>query len=273
MAIFDFNKHQRVSDLEQVDRQFRKFYVEDEESGEFVIGEDFQEAANSWTKMLRNLENERNKKKPDADISELSEYGETIEAVAKYITDLKTQNTELSSKANINPEKIRQEASAEWQRKYEALKSQSDERNSKLTTKINQMMVEQPLLALAAKSGGSPVAWKGMNAFLRVEETEDGDFKTVIVDADGDIEYGSSGSPMTFDEWSQKLSKSPDYQFLFPSKQASGTGHQNGTGNGRGPGKPKVDIDSLSPSQLIRLGLENPENYVTSSGQKAASNG
>lgn len=240
---FDFSKPYDTQDT--IPEQFRPFFIQGEDK-KFVLGPQFQGAAEIVTGLNRALKAER-KSKPD--LSGLSEFGTTTEEITTKIkSTLADLNAQLAAKANINPEKIKQEFAKQHGEEITKL----TKRNEGLQSQLYQYLVDaEATAAIAAAKGVPNLLLPFVRSSIRVAE-ENGKFVVQVVDAAGDRQFNMAGAPMSVSELVQKMKNDPQYGRLFDSDTPSGGGMPP-----KPPGTPPVrqPVGEKSSIQKIQEGL------------------
>lgn len=254
--MFDFAANTEVEALDTVPENFRVFYVASD-SGFKLNSEDgaTSAAVASITGLAKSLTAARgDAKKGKVDLSALSEYGDTPDAIAEAVT---TKMTELSdqiktgSKAKVDIDKIRADlagAHATDIQKREAV-------NTALRDQLYGMMVTtEATTAITSNKGIPELLMPFVKSQVQVIE-EEGKLNAYVVDAQGDQRYsGTTGSPMTIGELVVEMKSNKQFGRVFESEAPSGPG----TPPSPRRISPKLGTDMSSTDKIaagIRAGL------------------
>lgn len=196
-------------------------------------------------------ENKELAKKGQIDLSGLEEFGEDLPTIKEK---LKARLEELETAAaagkdgKLNVDKVRAEMKAAME------KAVADERKVQdaLRGTVHKYLVTSGASeALAAENGMVDLAMPFVERQVKVVE-QDGEFKAVVVDADGDPRIsGGTGQPMTIRELVKEMKGQEKFAPLFKSEAKGGGGAQPGkTG-----AKPAPAAQASSPIDKIKAGL------------------
>ena len=265
---FDFTKNRTVENLEGVPANCHAFYEKAEgEDGGYNLRTDAQTTAavaviTGQNKALGAVRQEVTdaKKANSTDLSALSGYGDTIEAIATGVT---AKIEELTAAASGKESDIAQRIAGIKKEHGEAVAALTATKDKEISTKQGQL--EAYMLDSSIMHAGA--GWIGLNTKLispfahkqmKVADV-DGKPRVVVVGADGEARYSTSperaGELMNPDELLVEMSEDKGYRQLFPSTQASegGGAQQRNTATGvRRSDKTK----NMTSAQKIGHGLK-----------------
>lgn len=240
---FDFSV--KVDSLDKVPEQFRPLFVQGEDK-QFALGDGFKGVAEVVTGLNKAIKAER-KNKPD--LSGLSDFGTTADEI---VTSVKTKITDLTKqladKANVNPEKIKQEFAKQHGDEITKL----TKRNEGLQAQLYQHLVDSRATAAIAENKGVPeLVLPFVRNQIKVVE-ENGVFNVYVVDGAGDRRFNMAGQPLSVAELVREMRADPKYGRLFDADDTSG--------GGKPPKNPAKGAQSnsgeLSSVQKISMGLK-----------------
>ena len=222
---FKFSENLEADTLESIDETFRPFYEETPE-GKFVVSEKFKAMAGGWDGMSNSVEATRKENKElkgsRVDLSGLSEYGSTVDEIkAAFDGKVKELSDVIDSKKDlVNPEKIREQMregiSADLKAKDERIQGLEDQLYTTLVT-------NEAMTAISAEKGNTTLLMPWIQKSVKMFE-QDGKLIPRVVDAEGEIRYGSTGNPMTVREYVQGMKKDKTFAQLFEADQLPGSG-------------------------------------------------
>ena len=234
---FDFTKNRKVKKLETVPENFRAFYAEVEGDDEgFALRDDSVTTAavaaisglNGALVKVR-AEVDTAKKAKTIDLSGLSEYGETIEAITSGV---KSKVEELSSKATASNKTIEVRIAQIQKEHTDAITKLTADNAGVLKAKDGSLHTYMLDTSIMTAAGG----WTGLNPtlvkpFARKQmavQDVDGTPRVVVLGSDNEARYSKlaerAGELMQTDELLVEMSEQEDFKQLFPSKQANGGG-------------------------------------------------
>lgn len=195
-------------------------------------------------------ENKELLRKGTIDLSGLADFGEDLPTITEAVT---TKIAELETAAaaggenKLNVDKVRQEMKAAMEKAVGDEKKVSDALRG---TVHKYLVTSNASTALADAGGLVELAMPFVEQQIKVLE-EDGEFKPVVVDADGDPRIsGGTGQPMTIKELVNEMKGQEKYQPLFKSEAKGGGGAQPGQ-----PKRPAAPQKDATPIDKIKAGL------------------
>lgn len=225
---FEFGPNETVSSLDAVPAEFRHFYEKGDEG--FTLVENYKGAAQAFDGLNKSLKASRKEakdlKRSKVDLSKLSEYGETVDDIAKGIkSKVEELEDQIASKANINPDKIRDEVAKSFTEELDRAKQS----NEGLKNQLYTLMVENVATAAIAEAKGIPEL---LMPYIKeqVKVVEDADKKTlsvIVVDKDGDMRHRTDGAPMGIPDLVKQMRENEKFGRLFESDQQRGGGGTN----------------------------------------------
>lgn len=251
-------KHELDADsFQQIPENLRSIYQAPEgDGGSYTVPENLRPVADAITGLFQangniRKENKELQKKGQVDLSPLKDFGEDIPTIAEQVQARISELEEAAAKGSenkLNVDKVRQDMKAAHEKEL----SKAQEREEALRGTVHKYLVTSGASeALAAEGGLVELAMPFVENQIKVME-EDGEFKAVVVDGDGDPRIsGGTGQPMTIRELVKEMKQQEKYQPLFKSEAKGGGGAQPGQ-TGR---KPTPAAKDASPMDKIKAGL------------------
>lgn len=248
---FDFSP---VESIDKVPAQFQKLYADKPgEDGKFTVNPEFNavaEALNGFNRSNKTLRQQLKDNKP-TDLSVFAEYGDTPEAI------LEGFKAKLTEAGGAKGAEVQKQIDAAKQSIAEANKKElekRDQRNQALQGQLYNLIVENAATAAIAELKGVPeLLLPFIKTQVKVNE-ENGEFKAQVIDAQGEVRYGATGSPMTIKELVQEMKAQEKYGRLFESEAPAGSGKP--PGSGRQPAQ-RQTARELTSAEKIAQGLAN----------------
>lgn len=253
---FDFSP---VESLDKVPEKFRVLYGQQAgEDGKFSVTDNFRPIAdsingfNGTTKTLRQQLKEKN-----VDLSPLVEYGDNpADIAAKFKEALDAAGANKNQDVTKAVEAAKQGLIAGHTKELE----KHNARNQALQTQLYGLMVENAATAAVAELKGIPeLLMPFIKNQVKVVE-EDGQFKVQVIGTDGEVRYGTTGSPMSIKELVTEMKGIEKYGRLFESEQQpnrGGGGFQPGGGrrptSGQQPAAEKSSVDKINAGLAARM--------------------
>lgn len=245
---FSFEQNQTVDTLDKVPEDFRGFYVEGEDK-KFKLDEKFKKATAAIDGLNKTSKTLRSGEKSLKDlVAGFKALGDTPEEIKQKLEDL---NAQLTSKEKINPEKIKEEIT----KAFEGKLAEKDKKIEGLTGSVRKYLVTSAATAAIAEAKGVPeLLMPHIERQVKVVE-ENGDYKTVVVDAQGETRYGATGSPLTIAELVNSMKADKVYGRAFESDNAGGGGSGGSEGSSQRKVETKKQATEKSPLDKIAEGL------------------
>jgi hypothetical protein len=245
---FKFSESRTLSKLDSVPEPFRSMY--EEKDGQYHLNEAFHAVGDAIDGLNKSLSTEReNARKKSVDLSPLSDYGDSPEAIAEsFKTKLGELEGQIKSAPNID--KVRQELKTAHEKQLE----QANARSTALTSQLHTLLVEnQATVAIAGERGDPELVMPHLKQFVRVVEVDDKDGKkklvAQVVDKDGDPRFDpASSQPLSIHQLVKEFKGHEKYGRLFESDAPSG-------GGGTAPGRPPQNGAELTANEKIARGL------------------
>lgn len=249
-----------IANLEEVEEPLRPFYkkneADDKDTKFYLDLEDYEDP----TPLRRNLEAARRSERA---MKQQVEAWEKLGLSQEDITALK--------------EKAAKEAELEAERKgeWEKLKGQMNEKHlqelkkkdldieaergnsAKLKGQIERFLVDAKATAAIAAAEGEPeLLLPLVKRFIKVEQDENGEFSTSIVDDKGGPRVNGKGDPLTIEELLAEMKSSEKLGRAFKASGSSGGGSPPGGGHNPKnppPGTPKSWNDAKTPEDKAKF--------------------
>lgn len=251
---FDFTP---VESLDKVPEQFRPLYSDQPgDDGKLGVNPAYSkiaEAINGFNRSNKQLRNELKTKA--VDLSPLAEFGDNPAAIKEAITAaIAAAGESKSTDVNKAVEAAKTALTAAQQKELE----KRDARNTALQTQLYSLLVENSATAAVAELKGVPeLLMPFIKNQVQVKE-EDGQFKVFVIDAQGEVRYGATGSQMTIKELVAEMKADAKYGRLFESEAPNGGGMRPNGGRQvpRTPGK------ELTANEKIAAGLNKGQYKI-----------
>lgn len=246
-----------ANSFQSIPENLRSIYQPPEgDDGNYTIPENLRPVADAITGLFQangniRKENKELAKKGQVDLSGLEDFGEDLptikEAVKARIAELE-EAAAAGKEGKLNVDKVRQEMKAAQDK---ALAKEQEKQDALRNTVHKYLVTSGATEALSAEGGLVELAMPFVQQQIKVME-EDGEFKAVVVDADGDPRIsGGTGQPMTIKELVREMKGQEKYAPLFKSEAKGGGGALPGkTGT-----KPAPQRQNASPVDKIKAGL------------------
>lgn len=255
---FDFSP---VDSVDKVPEQFRSLYSQNpSDDGKFTIDPNFKPVADALLGFNKSNKQLRQELKTKAvDLSPLAEFGDSPAAIAEAV---KAAVESAGANKNQDVNKAVEAAKAAMAQANAKELEKHTQRNQALQNQLYGLMVENSATAAVAELKGVPeLLMPFIKQQVKVQE-EDGQFKVLVVDGQGETRYGATGSPMTIKELVAEMKGNERFGRLFESEQQGGGGMPpNG---GRRP--PQQQGRELSANEKIAQGL-NKGQYKARGGR------
>jgi hypothetical protein len=241
---FEFNH--ALDTLDNVPEHFRGLYTKAEGGNGFAIHPEF---AGHISGLSSALDKERkNAKTASAGLTAWKALGETPEAVAQTITELKDQLAKKGDGA-ANFEKLK----ADLEKGHSAVLGEKDKSIGRMQESLNRYLIDNAATAAIAEAKGAiPLLLPIIRTAVKVVE-ENGEYIVRVLDKDGDARGNGSGGFMTIKDYVAELKNSKDYGRAFEASGQTGGGKPPASGKtGGGAGR---DASELTPTQKIAMGL------------------
>lgn len=245
---FTFEQNQTVDALDKVPAPFNAFYVEAED-GKFKVDDRFKDVTKSIDGLNKTTKTLRGGEKQLRDsIAKWTALGEDPEVVKATIEEL---NQKLANGEKINPEKIKQDMQAAFDKERDTFKKNEDQ----LTTAVRKHLITSvATTAIAEAKGAVELLLPHIERQVKMVKTDSGEFKVVVVDAQGDTRFGANGSEMTIGELVANMKSDKLYGRAFESDAAGGGGADPKAAHT--PTRKPAEKGELSATDKIAAGLK-----------------
>lgn len=252
---FDFSP---VEDLAKVPDAFRPLYgTAADEDGKFCVQPSLKvtaDAINGFNKAAKSLRAEL--KTSRVDLSPLAAYGDSPMAIADAVKQaVETAGASRSNDVNKAVESAKAAMTAAHQKDVE----RHSARATGLQNQLYTMLVDNAATTAILEMKGAPVLLlPAVRSQVKIVETN-GELMAIAVDAQGEVRYGATGSPMSVKELVSELRSNEQFARAFDSdRQTGGGGMHPGAGRQQQRAAPK----DLSSTAKIAAGLA--QGLVTS---------
>lgn len=230
--MFNLAANAEVDDISIVPEDFRPLYKQSEK-GTFIHNADLSPTI----KAISGMQGVNTKLRSDVDkftknqikLDALKDWGDTPEAIAETV---KTKMAELEAAAKgsskIDVEKVRQEIMKTAETKI----AEADGKVSKMRGSLEAVLIgREAVAAIAGEKGDTELLMPFVSRQVKVVE-ENGDYKSVVVDADGNTRLNpATGKEMSVAELVKEMKADKKFSRLFESEAPSGGGAQPKAGN------------------------------------------
>lgn len=249
---FKFKDNQTVEDITTVDENLRPLYVQGED-GKYTVRAEFQVTASAWDGLAtangRIRKDNKDLQAANVDLSPLSSFGTNVNEILESFT---AQKQELSdaldkNKDAPNPDKIKKQLSEAFSEEKKVFQAKNEALQSQL---YSTLITKEVMSALTAEKGDVKLLQPFMLSQIQMRE-ENGKQVARVMDGDGDVRYGPTGSEMTVRELAANMRKDKDYAKLFESEQKQGGGPPANRLPTAGPNS----TAKRSPTDKIKAGL------------------
>lgn len=128
------------------------------------------------------------------------------------------------------------------QEEKRALQEEAEQKLSQMRANVEKYFVDRSITeAIAEEGANSRLLERHVRDQVKVIETEDGDYRTVVVDKDGSPRLKRGGNHMTIKDLLQEMKNDDAFAVAFPAPDTSGAGTSN-TSNKRGGDAPPTGI-------------------------------
>ena len=259
---FDFVKNQAVESLDKVPADFQVLYTESED-GKFKLNTE-DATVGSAVKAISGLAKALNASRAETkaakervvDLGPLSEYGDSVDTiVTKFNTTLAEARTKAGNTGKEEIDKAVNAAKTAMQTQFAKDLETHTTLNKTLKGQLYKVMVTGEAKAALADAGAvdPELVIPYLSQKVKVEE-ENGQFGVRVVDENGDVRFGGTGSQMTVKELVGEMKADPKYGPLFKSETPSGGGARPTDQRRVVPGGKKRE--DMTPNEKISLGLK-----------------
>jgi hypothetical protein len=229
--MFEFSQNTEMESLDSVPENFRVFYKQSDSGEGYRLNSDdpaTSAAVSTITGLAKSLKAARadadSYRKQRTDLSALSEYGDSPEAIAESfrgkLGDLEKQISE-GSQAKVDIERIREDLSKSHSKELEKRDTLVQSLKDQL---YSNLVLSEATTAIAAQKGVAELLMPFVRERVRAVE-EDGNLRVYVVDNEGNRRYsGTTGEAMSIQELVSEMKGNAQFGRLFESEAPSGTG-------------------------------------------------
>lgn len=186
---------------------------------------DFEEAERMRQRIAElNAENAKHRHK----VKEYQSKWEGIDVDPETVKELLAKEAKAAEdrkKAEGKYEDLIRELNEKTQKEVETLRLEKEQVKQTMQSKLDKYLIEKELAEALNKEG---VKTKVLNPHIRpnlkVVEDELGEYRTVVVDKDGEPRLNQSGKLMTITDLLTEMKSDEDFMPLFPAPEKSGMG-------------------------------------------------
>lgn len=230
--MFDFEGNKEVDSLDKVPEDCRSFY-EEAEGGKFVLSQNasVQSAVKIISGQQKALTASRkeaaNYKGKAVDLSSLSDYGETPEAIAEGFNAKIAEIQKEASKGKVDIEKVKASMEQAHEKKLKPWQDKVSSLSSQLETLLVKNVASE---AIAAAKGSSKLLMPHIERQVRCVEETDSEgrvyHQVYVVDENGERRFsGTAGAEfMTIAELVSEMKADKEYGRMFDSDATRGGG-------------------------------------------------
>jgi len=196
-----------------------------------------------------NKENEKRR----FQVKEWEELGVDPETVKKWQQDIK-QAEEKRKREEGRFEELLQEMREQTEAEKQRIESEAQEKLSKMQSAVEKHLVDKTIAETLSSEGvkAPKLLSRYMKDYVRTVE-EDGEYKTVVLDDDGEIRTKRGGAKFTVDDFVNELKGSDEFASVFPAPKVSGTGSEGTSSRPVGnnvPRKPRSQMNSREKAEF-----------------------
>lgn len=178
------------------------------------------------------------------------------DAVKQLLEDANRAREEAAKKSG-QYEKILEEKEARWK----ADLTKTSEKLTRMETVLDKTLRESTSKAALAEAGGSVrLLLPHVQGRTALEQTEEGEYRVVVLDDSGKRRFNAAGEPMTVAELVAEMKEDPEFMGAFAGRGASGGGTPGTGGRHGGQGRVRTKADLKTPAEksayIAEHGLE-----------------
>tara|TARA_R110002051_G_C8716579_1_gene496186 strand:- start:108 stop:911 length:804 start_codon:yes stop_codon:yes gene_type:complete len=257
--VFKFAENKVVADITKVPEQFRCCYVEDGE--EFKLDstnpivamavQNITSLTGTVAKLRVEVDDAKGKR---VDLSPLSEWGESVDAILAKFTEERTELSDKAPKVEEWQAKLAQQK-VDMANSHNAVVTARDTEITALKSAVEgELINSRALAALSKHKGSAELLMSVIKNHVKVVQSDTGVYSTQVVGADGVVRYNSTGEDMSLDELVGELKSNDVYAPAFASEAPAGTNTRPGSTNQR-THRPGAGADERSPTDKIAAGI------------------
>lgn len=246
-----------IEKLEEVEEPLRPFYKENETDKKFYLDlEDYEDPA----PLKRNLEaarrSERAMKQQVEKWEKLGLSEEEITALKAKAEDDAVKEAERKGEWDKLRAQMNEKHALDLKNKDTAIEVEKGN-SAKLRGQIERFLVDAKATAAIAAAEGEPeLLLPLVKRFIKVEQDENGEYSTSIVDDKGGPRVNGKGDPLTIEELLAEMKSSEKLGRAFKASGSSGGGSQPGGGHNPKappPGTPKNWQEAKTPEEKAKF--------------------
>lgn len=218
-----------------------------------VSVEEFERTKNALEKANREAMERRHKLK---EWDELGVDPEKVKALLEQQAEAERKKKEEEGRYQELIDEMRNQTQSEIERKENEWKQQLQ----KMQSSVEKHLVDSKIAeALSSEGVKSPkLLSRYMKDYVKTVEGEDGDYKTVVLDDEGNIRTKRGGAAMTVADFVNELKSSDEFASVFPAPNVNGTGSTNDTA--------KAAKDAPTGLRRSQMSMEQKIAYQTKNG-------
>ncbi len=228
-----------VESIDKVPEQFRGLYTQGED-GKFVVNETYKGVAEAVTGLSRNLKEMRQGlKNKHIDLTPLADWGNHPKAIREAFEAKLAELEAAKGTPGADVAKQIEGVKAAMAQAHTKDIEKHTQRSQALQNQLYGLLVENSATAAVAEMKGVPeLLLPFVKNQVKVVE-EDGQFKVYVMDPNGEVRYGHTGSPMSIKELVAEMKANEKFGRLFESEAPAGGGMppRSGSTPPRTPGK------------------------------------
>lgn len=242
-----------TEEFESTPEGVRGFYKE-REDGSFQLkvrpkaGWDLQDIES----LTKTLSKERAKAKEVS--KKLSSYGEwTPETIAEKMQRLEELesmdvNVEVDKKVESRIKSSLETQKSAFQKQLEAKEEMIKKSQAKLQKVLIDGELKSSLVAAGVEEDHVDVLTSYVRNMVNLEPTDDGDYRTVIRDADGDVRYNADAKLFSIKDLVSEMKAKEKFSPFFAGRNKRGGGMPADSQGG----KPSVNLSNKDPKEMSR---------------------
>lgn len=221
-----------------------------------VSVEEFERTKNALEKANREAMERRHKLK---EWDELGVDPEKVKALLEQQAEAERKKKEEEGRYQELIDEMRNQTQSEIERKESEWKQQLQKMQSTVEKHLVDKTIAETLSSEGVKS--PKLLSRYMKDYVKTVEGEDGDYKTVVLDDEGNVRTKRGGAAMTVADFVNELKSSDEFASVFPAPKVNGTGSTNDTA--------KAANNAPSGLRRSQMSLEQKVAYQNQHGFEA----
>lgn len=247
-----------VKTIEEVDEAMRPLYVE-RDGAWHLDAEGFDEHPSVAKYKQQQEAARRAERAMKTQVEKWEKLGKTDEEIAALIA-AEEHNKQTALERAGEWDKLKEQMNKKHQdeiKRWEGLTEAEKQNNSKLKGKLERYLIDaQATAAIAAAEGEPELLLPIVKRFMKVEEDDNGEFYTSIVDDKGGARVNGKGDPLSLAELLAEMKGSEKLGRAFKASGSSGGG--SAPGGGSNPkstpaGVPKSWAEAKTPEDKAKF--------------------